>query len=109
MDRVTIKVRTYSYQSSRHFEEVPAYLVVPGLAVHRALHEQGWHVTHIRSGHALAKDFRTLSEATEFAQAVSKMADWTKARSELNRPLLSKQVADARSRFRDQAGKEGQP
>ena len=58
-------------------EQIPAFAsTTPGLAYHRAIKNDGWSVTHERSGMILA-GFNHAAEAERFAAHLANLADWT--------------------------------
>lgn len=60
---------------------VDAYLVAPGLAVHRALLPDGelsndWNVVHYGSGRRVCGSFPTRKAAIEMVEAIAPLASW---------------------------------
>lgn len=99
MKKETITVTTGKYGKI----EIEAEVIVPGLAVHHALHEDmsfadsWWTLTHIRSGYALGNGKRTKREIMALAQKLSELGDWDKPRSKVDKSMLRQTKTIVRS------------
>jgi hypothetical protein len=77
MIRTTVKLTTHW-----GFEEVEAVVVVPGLAIHRALGERvssrsRWSLSHVGTGMRVCGPFRLQEQAINCAKAIAPLVDWT--------------------------------